>query len=107
MKSLKFSFFQALTPFSKIISYFQSQILAKMSLASRSQRWIHFFPGKSQAQLATPHPEHVQNEPELSLQPIQKLSYFPVKTNKNNVQTHKRALLFGGSARQLPVFDLV
>lgn len=90
MKSLKFSLFQAPTPFSKIISHFQSQILAKMSLASRSQRRIHFFPGKSQAQLATPHPEHVQNEPELSLQPIRKVSYFPVKTNKNSVQTHKK-----------------
>lgn len=90
MKSLKFSFFQALSPFPKIIRYFQSQILAKMSLALRSQKQTHFFPGKSQAQLATPHPEHVQNEPELFLQPIQKVSYFPVKTSKNNVQTHKR-----------------
>lgn len=62
-----------------------------MSLAARSQRRIHFFPGKSQAQLATPHPEHVQNEPELFLQPTQKVSYFPVKTNKNKAQTCKTA----------------
>lgn len=61
-----------------------------MSLAVRSRRWVPFFPGKSQAQLAAPHPEHVQNEPELFLQPIRKVSYFPAKTNKNNVQTTKR-----------------
>lgn len=63
-----------------------------MSLAAKSWRQIHFFPGKSQAQLATPHPEHVQNEPELFLPPIQKVSYFPVKTNKNNVQNTYKAL---------------
>lgn len=78
-----------------------------MSLAVRSRRQVHFFPGKSQAQLATPHPEHVQNEPELFLQPIRKVSYFPVKTNKNNVQTHKRLPVARDSVRQLPVFDLV
>lgn len=57
-----------------------------MSLAARSQRQVPFFPGKSQVQLAAPHPEHGQNEPELSLQPIQTVSYFPAKMKKNNVK---------------------
>lgn len=62
-------------------------MLANMSLAVRSQRRIPVFPGKNQAQLAAPHHEHVPNEPELFLQPIQKATYFPAKRNKNNVQT--------------------
>lgn len=60
-----------------------------MFLAVRYLRWVHFFPGKSQVQLAAPHPEHVQSEPEFFLQPIRKVSYFPAKTNENNVQAHK------------------
>lgn len=60
-------------------------MLANTSLAVRSQRQIPVFPGKSQAQLAVPHHEHVPNEPELFLQPIQKATCFPAKTNKNNV----------------------
>lgn len=61
-----------------------------MSLAVRSRRWVPFFPGKSPAQWAAPHLEHVQNEPELFLQPIRKVSYFPAKTNKSSAQTQKR-----------------
>lgn len=57
-----------------------------MSLAVRSRRQVPVFPGKSQVQLEAPHPEHERNEPELFLQPIQKATCYPAKTNKNNVQ---------------------